>query len=144
MLRGLFRALLLLIVVVGIGAFLLGYRVRQGGDAVTVQREAPAVGTTGAFDTDKARERAAQIGEKAAVTANQAAQALDDGALTAKIKAKMALDDYVKALDINVDTKEGIVTLSGRVKSTEVRDRALRLASETDGVRSVKDRIEIR
>lgn len=144
MLRGLLRLVVLLIVVIAIGAFLLGYRLRSDNNTITVQREAPAVGTGGSFDTDKARERAAALGEKAAVTANEAAKALDDAALTAKIKAKMALDDHVKALRIDVDTKEGVVTLTGRVRSADERSRALRLASETVGVRGVHDNLEVR
>ena len=59
-----------------------------------------------------------QIGQKAGGAANQAGQvakeALNDGSLTAKIKAKMALDDTVNAREINVDTVDGVVTISGR------------------------------
>jgi hyperosmotically inducible protein len=144
MLRGLLRLIVLLAVVAAIGAYLLGYRVRSAGDSLRVERDGPAVGTVGTLDTDKARQSAARLGEKAAVTANEAAKALEDGALTAKIKAKMTLDDHVKAMDINVDTKDGIVTLMGRVKTKDEHDRAVRLASETEGVRGVHDQIEIR
>ena len=41
--------------------------------------------------------------EKTAQAAKTAQEALSDGSLTAKIKAKMALDDSVKALDLNVN-----------------------------------------
>lgn len=144
MVRALLRLVVLLVVIAAIGAFLLGYRVRSSGDSVRVERDRPPVGTSGAIDTGRAREQAARIGEKAAVTANEAAKALEDGALTAKIKAKMTLDDHVKALDINVDTKDGVVTLTGRVKTQDERERAVRLASETNGVRGVHDKIEVR
>jgi osmotically-inducible protein OsmY len=66
---------------------------------------------------------------------------VSDASLTAKIKSKMALDDTVKALDINVTTRNGEVTLSGRVGSEQERTRALALARETGGVRSVRDRL---
>jgi BON domain len=144
MLRGLFRLVLLLVIVVAVGAFFLGYRLRTTGDGVRIDRDAPTIGTTGSVNTEKAREQAARLGEKAAVTANEAAKALDDGTLTAKIKAKMALDDHVKAMDINIDTKDGVVTLTGRVDSKDARDRAVRLASETNGVRGVKDQLVVR
>lgn len=144
MLRGLFRLVLLLVIVVGVGAFLLGYRLNTSDNTLRVERDAPSVGTTGGFDADKAREKAARLGEKAAVTANTAAKALDDGTLTAKIKAKMTLDDFVKARNIDVDTTDGVVTLTGRVHSSEERTRALKLAGETSGVRGVKDQLTIR
>ena len=90
------------------------------------------------------RAAGAKIGEKVAVGANQAEHALENGALTAKIKAKMALDDSVKALDINVDTADGVVTLTGTVHSEAERTRAAQLARETAGVTSVTDRLIVR
>jgi osmotically-inducible protein OsmY len=49
----------------------------------------------------------------------------------------------VKALNIDVDTDGSIVTLTGRVKSAAERERAMRLARETDGVSSVVDRLAV-
>ena len=103
--------------------------------------------TTGsgpAIDTTKARQTGAAIGEKVAESANRAEHALGDGALTAKIKSKMALDDSVKSLNIDVDTNAGVVTLSGTVRSQAEKTRALQLARETSGVKSVEDRLVIR
>ncbi|HEX4915374.1 MAG TPA: BON domain-containing protein, partial [Vicinamibacterales bacterium] len=76
--------------------------------------------------------------------AAQAQQVLTAGSLTAKIKSKMALDDTVKALNIDVDTNGGEVTLSGTVNSAAERDKALQLARDTAGVTSVRDRLVIR
>ena len=59
-------------------------------------------------------EIGAQVGEKTAEVAN-VASAPTDGQITAKIKAKMALDDTVKALAVDVDTTGPIVTVSGTV-----------------------------
>ena len=70
--------------------------------------------------------------------------ALSDGALSAKIKSKMALDDQVKARTISVDTKGSVVTLTGTVDSSAERDRAVRLAKETDGVTKVVDNIAVK
>ena len=63
--------------------------------------------------------------------------------ITAKIKAKMALDDTVKALDIDVDTVGTTVTVSGVVKSESQRQRALALARETEGVKQVVDQLRL-
>jgi len=56
----------------------------------------------------------------------------------------MALDDHVSALAIDIDTDDGVVTLSGTVKSTAEHDRAVQLARETEGVKRVVDRLHIR
>jgi osmotically-inducible protein OsmY len=56
----------------------------------------------------------------------------------------MALDDHVKARTINVDTVGSVVTLTGIVGSNLERERAVRLASETDGVTKVVDKLELK
>src|SRR5688572_1276621 len=99
MLGSLLRAVVLIVVLVAAGAFLLGW----WGSGRIRDDVRQTVGTTG-VDTQKAREVGAKVGEKTATAADQARRALTDGTLTAKIKAKMALDDTVKALDIDVDT----------------------------------------
>lgn len=64
--------------------------------------------------------------------------------MTSKIKAKMALDDTVKALAINVTTHGTTVTLSGIVRSEAEKSKALALARETDGVTQVIDDLHLR
>jgi hyperosmotically inducible periplasmic protein len=143
MFRGLLRLALLLIVLAAAVAFFMGYR--YGGHADRpAERPVATTGTAPEVDTARARAAGAKIGEKVAVGANQAEHALENGALTAKIKAKMALDDSVKALDINVDTADGVVTLTGTVHSEAERTRAVQLARETAGVTSVTDRLAVR
>jgi hypothetical protein len=139
MFRALFRAVLLLIVVVAAAAYLLGWKGGYGR-----RDDAPrAVGTSG-VSTERAREVGAKVGEQTAVVANEAKRALTDGQVTAKIKAKMALDETVKALNVDVDTNGSTVTLSGVVESTAQRDRALQLARETAGVSTVVDHLRVR
>jgi osmotically-inducible protein OsmY len=142
MIRGLVRLILLVIVVVAIAAFFMGYRWGIPGDRVDRDER---VGTTGAADVDRnrAREAGAEIGEKVADGASAAQRALANAQLTAKIKSKMALDDAVPAASIDVDSAEGVVTLSGRVRSEAERERAVRLARETDGVSRVVDRLRV-
>lgn len=71
-------------------------------------------------------------------------QAIDDGVVTAKVKAKLIEDPVTKAHQINVDTFKGAVQLSGFVESDSARSRALQLARDTDGVKSVKDALQVR
>jgi hyperosmotically inducible protein len=140
MFRALFKLILFAIVLVAVGGFFLGWW--SGRDALP---EADTVATAGRAAAERAKEVGAQISAKSADAAKEAAkeakEALGDGALTAKIKAKMALDDTVKALNLNVDTTNGVVTVSGKVRSAAERERALQLARETNGVRQVVDRI---
>ena len=100
------------------------------------------------IDTDAAKQQAARLANQAAAKASDAASKLGDtmseGALTAKIKSKMALDDHVKARAINVDTVGAVVTLSGIVASTDERDRAVNLARDTQGVSQVVDKLQIK
>ena len=91
------------------------------------------------MDASRAKEVGAKAGEKTAELANRAEAVLNDGALTAKIKSKMALDDLVRARSIDVSTDAGVVTLGGTVRSAAERDRAVQLARETAGVNRVID-----
>jgi len=67
-----------------------------------------------------------------------------DATITGVIKTKLAADGRVKASEINVDTANGIVTLTGNVDGQEAKDAAQRLARDTNGVREVKDMISVR
>ena len=142
MLSALFRLVLLAVLVIGIAAFFFGYRWGTDGTA-PADRPAATSGAEGPIDTTRAREAGAEVGEAVATGANEAQQAAARAALTAKIKAKMALDDRVKAARIDVDAAGSVVTLSGQVGSEEERAQAVRLARETDGVTSVVDRLTV-
>ena len=72
------------------------------------------------------------------------ATAADDTAITGKVKAAIIAEPGLKSLDINVDTKDATVTLSGSVDSTKLRERAKQIAASTPGVRGVVDNLVIR
>lgn len=133
--------LLLVVLIVVAGAFLaMGY---LGGLRTRDALSRPEVASSSEA-VERARQAGAQIGEKAAVAATKVEETLDEAALTAKIKAKMALDDLVKARAINVTTHETTVTLSGTVDSKAEHDRAMSLALETTGVTKVIDDLHTR
>ena len=140
MIRALLRLILLAVLVVGIAAFFFGYRFGTEPDGVERPR---ATTGTDPIDTSRAREAGAQIGEAVATGASEAQRAAEHATITGKIKAKMALDDQVKALNIDIDTKGSVVTLSGLVGSETERKRAVDLARETDGVTSVVDHLTL-
>jgi hyperosmotically inducible protein len=66
-----------------------------------------------------------------------------DAGITTKVKTKLAADDTVKAYQIDVDTKDKVVTLSGNVDSQAAKDQAVALARSTEGVADVVDNITV-
>src|SRR5688572_10437007 len=128
MFRALLRLVIVLVILVGAAAFFLGW---WGSSRIRPEGSEPVVGTAGRVDTQKAKEVGAEVGAKTAEAANRAGAVLNEGALTAKIKSKMALDDLVQARSIDVTTTGQVVTLSGTVSSEAERTRAIQLARET-------------
>ncbi len=139
--RSAVRAVLVLLLLVVAGVLLVGYfgsSSRAPGNAV----HSP-VGTTDTTTTEKAREKGAELGEKAAAATAKVRETMAEGAITAKIKAKMALDDSVKARSINVSTTGTTITLRGIVRSEAEHDRAVALARETNGITRVVDHLAV-
>ena len=74
--------------------------------------------------------------------ARDAGSMIGDAGITAAIKTKMLADSTVGGFKIDVDTKDGVVSLTGDVASTVEKRRALAIARETDGVKSVTDKLK--
>jgi osmotically-inducible protein OsmY len=69
---------------------------------------------------------------------------VDDTWITTKVKAKFVEDATVGAMRVNVETFKGVVQLSGFANTPNEIDRAVQLARETKGVKSVKNDIRIK
>lgn len=69
--------------------------------------------------------------------------AQSDAGITTKVKTKLATDDSVKATQVNVDTKDRVVTLSGSVDTDVAKTRAVEIARATAGVRDVVDNLNV-
>lgn len=83
------------------------------------------------------------VTKKVDKTGNQVSDVMDDATLTGKVKAAIFAEPGLKALQINVDTVQGVVTLSGTVDSMASSDRAKSVASEIIGVKSVENRLVV-
>ncbi len=83
------------------------------------------------------------LGDSAAATAGRVGEVATDAMITSSLKTKFLADPDVAALKIDVDTMNGIVTLTGNVKTAAERDEALRIARDTEGVKSVVDRLKV-
>ena len=69
---------------------------------------------------------------------------VDDSALTAKVKTALIQDPDVKAASVNVETYTGVVQLSGFANSQSEINKAVQVARDVKGVKSVKNDIRIK
>ena len=131
---------------------------------IDVDTQNKVVTLTGAVDTEMAKARAVELARGtdgvARVTNNLIVRdvaaamppagpdaqrvALTDPSITASVKSKLLADPDVAGLRIDVDTRDGVVTLTGTVSTPLEKDEALRITRETDGVKSVEDRLTLR
>ncbi|WP_258806721.1 BON domain-containing protein [Pseudidiomarina sp. CB1] len=82
---------------------------------------------------------------------NKAEQAMEetgeyvsDAALTTKVKATILASDALNVLEINVETQDGVVQLSGFVEQEEDIDTAEKIVRGIDGVKDVKNDIKVK
>lgn len=84
------------------------------------------------------------VSEGAKAAASKTDEVVTDASITSAIKMKMADDKLVSASKIDVDTKDGNVTLNGTVKSQAEADKAVELANSVHGVNSVHSNLVVR
>lgn len=90
-----------------------------------------------------ARQAAQDLQAAGGQAADAMARGAADASITAKVNAALAADDQLKAIDIDVDTTNGRVQLTGTAPSPEARERATTLARAVDGVIEVDNRLSI-
>jgi osmotically-inducible protein OsmY len=73
-----------------------------------------------------------------------AADKVDDASITAKVNASLAKDKELSAIKIDVDTQNGVVTLSGPAPSATAKERASEVARTVKGVNSVNNQLTIK
>jgi hyperosmotically inducible periplasmic protein len=95
-----------------------------------------------------AAERAKQEAKKAAddtrAMGASAGEKLGDATVSTRVKAVLSADKQLGDSKIDVDTKNGVVTLSGAVANNQARDHALELARNVKGVNSVNDQLAVK
>ena len=151
---------MLLCFLLGVGAGAGGYwclqqdanKARLGqartGMVTNAQRMAGAISSkVGELSVDNIREEMARtsvvVRDKARAVGQSIAEAAANARITASIKSRLLTEPGLSALAINVDTTDGVVTLSGKVPSHEQVGKAMKLALETDGVRKVISTLQI-
>lgn len=76
-------------------------------------------------------------------TSNDATEVVTDAWITSKVKADLLAADEVAGTAINVDTKDGVVTLNGNVKSQMEADKAVARAKNIEGVKQVTSKLKV-
>jgi hyperosmotically inducible periplasmic protein len=71
-------------------------------------------------------------------------QYVDDSAITTKVKARLLEDPVVSGLGISVETYKGVIQLSGFANSMAEKNQAEQIAEQTEGVRTVKNNIQLK
>jgi osmotically-inducible protein OsmY len=69
---------------------------------------------------------------------------VDDSVINTRVKTALLKDPEVKGTEVQVETFNGVVQLSGFVDSAAVADRAVAIAQEVPGVVSVKNDMRLK
>lgn len=68
---------------------------------------------------------------------------IDDATITTKVKMKLLDNRATSALNTNVDTTDGVVTLTGKATTAAEKELSTKLAEEVKGVKSVNNQMQI-
>jgi hyperosmotically inducible protein len=93
---------------------------------------------------DKTKEIAGDVADKGKEVLSATGEAISDGWIVTKLKAKFADDKLVREGKINVDVKDRVVTLKGTVPSAEAKAQAATIARGTEGVSRVVDELAVK
>ena len=83
------------------------------------------------------------VGNKTKDGVSKTGEIMTDGWITSRVSARFVNEDTLKGSDINVDTNDHIVTLTGTVVTSAGRARAGVVATQTEGVRRVINNLTI-
>lgn len=108
------------------------------GATTTPPTTAPAAPASSTSSTTEPASGTADNSGKSAGTV------LDDTVITTKVKTALLADSDVKGLQINVETTDGVVTLSGTVDNQEQIDHAGKIAQDVQGVKSVTNNLTVK
>lgn len=81
--------------------------------------------------------------QEAKAAANKAGEKIADGWLMTKIQAQFFADNDIRARDISVTARDGVVVLKGRVQNENAHTQAVQTARNTDGVRQLIDELTV-
>lgn len=94
--------------------------------------------------SDYTEDMARTTREKATASGDKIGKSLEDAWIHTKLTAKLMSDSDTPARKINVDVTDNTVTLRGAVKTAVAKSEAERIAKETEGVKKVVNRLQVR
>jgi hyperosmotically inducible protein len=92
---------------------------------------------------DKMERKADEAKDKAKSVTQEAKTGLTDSWITSKTKIALFADDRVKGRQVHVETRNGTVMLRGKVDSNEAKAAAGEVAKGIEGVKSVKNELQV-
>ncbi len=125
---------------------------RDAKDAAsTAAADAKDAASTAAADTKAAakeagaeiRQEAREVKAEVSAAAERVGDLASDAATTASIKTKLLADSELSGLQINVDTKDHVVTLTGPAPDASAKARAETIALAVSGVKSVHNNLTV-
>ena len=93
---------------------------------------------------DAMKDATQKVEASGSKTVGSMAGSADDLAITASVAAGFAKDADLSAIKIDVDTKNGQVTLYGPAPTAAARDRATTIAKSIKGVSSVDNKLVVK
>jgi len=110
-------------------------KTQQAGADIKQEAKDATASAGAAVDSavDSTKQMGAAAGEK-----------IDDATITAKVNASLAADKDLSAIRIDVDTQNGVVTLSGPAPTATARERASEIARSVKGVNSVNNQLTVK
>lgn len=99
-------------------------------------------GTAGAVG-EKTKDGAEKVADKSKEGLSKAGEKITDTWITGRVSAKFVNEDLLHDSNIDVDSKDHVVTLKGTVLSAAGRRRAVEIAKSVEGVRRVVDNLTI-
>ena len=138
------RTQLLALFAAGTVLFAAGCDQRNASSPSTGSTATPPATSRAPTTGDKMASSAQSAGDKMASGTQRAGDKVDDAAITTKVKTALMAEPGLRSLEINVDTRDNVVTLNGTVDSQEKKQRAMQIAQGVEGVKSVSDNLVVK
>jgi len=68
---------------------------------------------------------------------------VDDGVITDRVRQRLVSDPEIKGSRVEVDVKQGVVTLTGRVESPKAKQKADKVTRKVSGVKKVVNSLQV-
>lgn len=120
-------------------------KTKDGADKVADKTKEGAVKTKDAGEkaVDKTKDTGGKAVDKTKDGLSKTGEVITDGWISTRIKTKFMGDEGLRASDIQVDTNDHVVTLSGTVVSPAAHAKAISMAKDVEGVNRVVDKLKI-